>query len=648
MTRAKIIGVGAYAPKRILTNADLEKMVDTTDEWIVQRTGIRERHIVDESEAHRPTSPSAPPSRRWSAPTSLPRRSTSSWWAPPRARHASSPPPPTSSSTGSAAAAPARWTCCAACAGSVYSLSIGAQFIQTGKYRRVLCIGAETLSRITDFTDRGTCVLLADAAGAAVLEAVRRRARHHRHRSLLRRPVLGAALHAGRRLAPSRHPRDGRRSGMHYAKMKGNEVFKVAVRMFGECAERILDAQRLHGERRRPLHPAPGEPPHHRGRRQAPRGCRWSGCSSTWTATATPAPPRSTWRWRRRGRRAAQARRSRAHGRLRRRLHLGRRAAAMVAGAHRLPLPRPGLAGGRHGPRARRALARRRRGLGGGQRRPRLRPLHALLRGAGGRAGAHRQHPARRADRQRGGRRRAAPSAGCAPALAAGHSLGEYSALVVAGALALRRRRARSCAGAASSCRRRCRWAPGAMAALMGVELAAVEQVCAEAAQGEVVEVANINSPGQIVIAGHRAAVERAVSAGRGARRPEERAAPGERALPLRADDAGGRSPRRGAGAGRGERPAHPGRPQRGRGRHPDRRRGQAVPGPAGGQPGALDRLRAAAGRARAPTAFVEVGPGPRADRAAQAHRSTARAATRWRIPRRSTRRVRRSAGGAA
>ena len=58
----------------------------------------------------------------------------------------------------------------AACAGSIYSLSIGAQFIQTGKYQRVLCIGAETLSKITDFTDRGTCVLLADAAGAAVLE----------------------------------------------------------------------------------------------------------------------------------------------------------------------------------------------------------------------------------------------------------------------------------------------------------------------------------------------------------------------------------------------------------------------------------------------------------------------------------------------
>ena len=77
----------------------------------------------------------------------------------------------------------------AACAGSVYSLSIGAQYVQTGKYRTVLCIGAECLSRITDFTDRGTCILLADAAGAAVLRPSDRRGRHHRHRSLLGRPL---------------------------------------------------------------------------------------------------------------------------------------------------------------------------------------------------------------------------------------------------------------------------------------------------------------------------------------------------------------------------------------------------------------------------------------------------------------------------
>jgi len=93
----------------------------------------------------------------------------------------------------------------AACAASIYSLIIGARFIEAGKYRRVLCIGAETLSRITDFTIAAPACLLADAAGAAVLEATRT-GRIPRRRSLLRRPVLGFALHAGGRLA---HARDG-------------------------------------------------------------------------------------------------------------------------------------------------------------------------------------------------------------------------------------------------------------------------------------------------------------------------------------------------------------------------------------------------------------------------------------------------------
>src|SRR5207249_78337 len=127
----------------------------------------------------------------------------------------------------------------AACAGSVYSLSIGAQFIQTGKYRRVLCVGAETLSKITDFTDRGTCVLLADAAGAAVLEPSTDESglidfdlySDGQYWDLLYMPGGGSRY-------PATHETIDKR--MHYAKMKGAEVFKVAVRMFAECTERIL------------------------------------------------------------------------------------------------------------------------------------------------------------------------------------------------------------------------------------------------------------------------------------------------------------------------------------------------------------------------------------------------------------------------
>jgi 3-oxoacyl-[acyl-carrier-protein] synthase-3 len=237
MTRAKITAVGAYAPKRILTNADLEKMVATSDEWIVQRSGIRERHIADETEATSDLAVKA-------AQQALERASltpddidfivlgTTS---------ADMQFPSTANfvqyklgcrKTGSVDV----W---AACTGSIYSLSIGAQYVQTGKYRRVLAIGAETLSRITDWTDRGTCVLLADAAGAAILEP------SADERGIIDTDLYSDGQHwellymagGGTRHPASHETVDAR---MHYVKMKGNELFKVAVRMFEECAARIL------------------------------------------------------------------------------------------------------------------------------------------------------------------------------------------------------------------------------------------------------------------------------------------------------------------------------------------------------------------------------------------------------------------------
>jgi len=237
MTRARIIGIGAYAPKRIVTNADLEKLVQTNDEWIVQRSGIRQRHVADESEATSDLALRA-------AQQALERANLVPEDIDFVAVGTTTPDMffPTVGNI-----VQHRLGCrragsvdlLAACAGSVYSLSIGSQFIQTGKYRRVLCIGAETLSKITDWTDRGTCVLLADAAGAAVLEP-----------SPDERGILDFDLYSDGQYwdllympgGGSRHPAthetvDAR---MHYAKMKGNDVFKVAVRMFVDCTERIL------------------------------------------------------------------------------------------------------------------------------------------------------------------------------------------------------------------------------------------------------------------------------------------------------------------------------------------------------------------------------------------------------------------------
>jgi 3-oxoacyl-[acyl-carrier-protein] synthase-3 len=237
MKRAKIVGVGAYAPQRVLTNAELEKMVETSDEWIVQRTGIRERRIAAENEATSDLALRAAQQAMERAGVEpgeidfiVVGTTTGDMAFPTTAnlvqhrlgcRNAGS------------------VDLYAACAGSVYSLSVGAQYVETGKYRTVLCVGAECLSRITDYTDRGTCILLADAAGAAVLRASEGESgiidtdlySDGRYWELLYQPG-GGARH------PATHETVDKR--MHYAKMKGNEVFKVAVRMFGEAAERIL------------------------------------------------------------------------------------------------------------------------------------------------------------------------------------------------------------------------------------------------------------------------------------------------------------------------------------------------------------------------------------------------------------------------
>ena len=237
MKRAKIVGVGAYAPKRILTNAELEKMVDTSDEWIVQRTGIRERRIADPSEA---TSDLALRAAQQALERAGVEPGEIDFIV-------------VGTTTGDMAFPTTanilqhRLGCrnagsidlYAACAGSVYSLSVGAQYVQTEKYRTVLCVGAECLSRITDYTDRGTCILLADAAGAVVLRASEDDSgildtdlySDGKYWEFLYQPG-GGARH------PATHETVDKR--MHFAKMKGNEVFKVAVRMFGEAAERIL------------------------------------------------------------------------------------------------------------------------------------------------------------------------------------------------------------------------------------------------------------------------------------------------------------------------------------------------------------------------------------------------------------------------
>ncbi|MBI3628759.1 MAG: ketoacyl-ACP synthase III [Candidatus Rokubacteria bacterium] len=238
MTRARIAGVGAYVPPRVLTNAEVAARVDTTEEWIVQRTGIRERHIADETEATSDLAVAA--ARQALARAGLVPEDVELIVV--GTSRGDMPFPSTANFVQHKLGArrAGAMDVFAACAGSVYSLSIGAQYIETGKYRTVLTIGAEIYSRLVDWNDRATCVLFGDGAAATVLRPATDGS-----------GILDADLYSDGRhwewlYVPgggSKHPTshetvDGR---LHYLRMRGDEVFKAAVRMLAESSLAILE-----------------------------------------------------------------------------------------------------------------------------------------------------------------------------------------------------------------------------------------------------------------------------------------------------------------------------------------------------------------------------------------------------------------------
>jgi len=237
--RATITGVGSCVPERVVTNFDLEKMVDTTDEWIRTRTGIRERRVAAEDQA---TSDLAVVAARRALeearldPADLDLIIVATVTP-------DMPFPATACIVqdrlgASRAAALDLET---ACSGFVYALATGAQFIETGLYNNVLVIGAETLSKIVDWTDRRTCVLLGDGAGAVVLQPAPAEDQgllsfhlgaDGGGADLLKQPAGGSRLPASEETVRSR---------LHYVHMNGREVFKFAVKVMGEAAQAALE-----------------------------------------------------------------------------------------------------------------------------------------------------------------------------------------------------------------------------------------------------------------------------------------------------------------------------------------------------------------------------------------------------------------------
>ena len=237
MRHAAITGWGMAVPDRVLTNADLEQMVETSDEWIVSRTGIKERRVVGPDDTTTSLSTAAARQaldRAGLQPDELDLIIVAT--CTPDQFLVSQACLVQAELGGSAGA----FDLGAACSGFVYALSTGSQFVQSGMHDRVLVIGADTLTRFVDYTDRTTCILFGDGAGAVVLEAT------EEPRGLLSTvlgadgggnkhlyiPGWGALVPESAELFPEYRP---------YLQMNGNEVFRFAVRVMGDAAAEAVD-----------------------------------------------------------------------------------------------------------------------------------------------------------------------------------------------------------------------------------------------------------------------------------------------------------------------------------------------------------------------------------------------------------------------
>ena len=238
MLKAKITALGCYTPPGVLTNQDLEKLVETNDEWIMERVGIRERHIADPGMATSDMAIMAARcalSQRGVDPAEL--NTIIICTVTPDMFF-----PSTACLVQNGLGARGAWgfDLSAACSGFVYGLTTGAHLVAAGTHQKVLVIGADTMSRIIDYTDRATCVLFGDGAGAMLLEPAENGDSDYGYIDFLGE-VDGSGgdflkMPAGGSRMPASHETVDRR--LHYVHQEGQQVFKYAVRkMFEVCRD---------------------------------------------------------------------------------------------------------------------------------------------------------------------------------------------------------------------------------------------------------------------------------------------------------------------------------------------------------------------------------------------------------------------------
>ena len=238
MTYSRIAGTGGFLPDKVLTNHDLEKMVDTSDQWITERTGIKKRHVVIEGETTCDLAEAA--ARRAIEAAGINTTDIDLIIV------ATTTPDQVFPSTACLLQARLDIHGCpafdiqAVCTGFVYAVGVADQFIRSGISKNALVVGAETMSRIVDWTDRGTCVLFGDGAGAVVLQASDEPG------------IMSSHLHADgsyeQLLTVPYGISNGYekvKEGNAYIKMQGNDVFKMAVRTLGRIVDETLAKNNL-------------------------------------------------------------------------------------------------------------------------------------------------------------------------------------------------------------------------------------------------------------------------------------------------------------------------------------------------------------------------------------------------------------------
>jgi 3-oxoacyl-[acyl-carrier-protein] synthase III len=243
MLFTQILGTGSYAPEKVLTNKDLEKLVDTTDEWIIERTGIKERRIAAEEETTSDMALKASIRALEMANT----RAEDLDMIVVGTISPDMPMPATAVFLQRMLGAKKAFgfDVSAACAGSLFAMGIADQYVKTGAAKRVLAVGAEMLSRFTNWKDRNTCVLFGDGAGAMVLGPSADE----------KRGILSTHLHTDGNAAEllvikgggTRFPLDPQRLEQNWNKiqMEGREVYKFAVRALTDAVEEALEANGL-------------------------------------------------------------------------------------------------------------------------------------------------------------------------------------------------------------------------------------------------------------------------------------------------------------------------------------------------------------------------------------------------------------------